>query len=169
VNPAKRPGRRTWVYLGRHADGSCVVWNRRRNQWCVEQQLSAYHMTCVLKHGRRPTSRLGELPRDMRIGLDTAQLLSGDVVYAFYSKALHAIKIGRTTDVIKRWAQLENSSGELRQLLSVWRCPDTKALERDLHMRWADSRTIGEWFAADALIGDLRAMVTGSQVPAAAR
>lgn len=161
---ARRPGRRAWVDLGPRT--SSVIWGKpgsfgRWGQWDVVHRAFAFEVTCLLK---LPTERAmqslppsqTELPREVQLGLRLAELVAGDVVYAFYSRAGHSVKIGRTTNLLRRWAKLETESGQLRQLLGVWRCPDSRELERELHDRWSGHRTVGEWFAADPVLADLR-------------
>lgn len=157
-----RSGQRTWVYLGAHRGSSpCAVWGmmvrgRRWDTWALQQTLRAYDMGCYLKLPSRLPPRLTEPPRDEVVGSRVSWLLTGDVVYALYSRESHAIKIGRTTDIRRRWVKLEHESGQLRQLVSVWQSPDSRSLERELHERWRSSRTFGEWFAADPVLDDLR-------------
>lgn len=172
---ARRPGRRTWVYLGLQT--SCVIWGQQRSfgrwgQWDVVHRAFAYEMTCLLKlPSERDLQRSlpwqDEIPREIRLGQRMADFVAGDVVYALYSRPSHAVKIGRTTNVLHRWAKLENESGQLRQLLCVWRCPSSRDMERELHERWSQHRTVGEWFAADPVLAGLRQLATGTEAVAA--
>lgn len=172
---ARRPGRRTWVYLG--AQTSCVIWGQQRpfgrwSHWDVAHRAFSYEMTCVLKlPSDRDLRNMQEwddgLSRDVRLGLNIADLVRGDVAYTFYSRPSHAVKIGRTTDILRRWAKLENESGQLRQLLCLWRCPSSRDMERELHGRWSQHRTVGEWFSADPVLADLRELATGTTAVAA--
>lgn len=156
-----RNGRRVWVYLGRGV--SCAVWTCRgpHGRVVLTSGVRAYDINCY----RRMSNAQADLEVDR--GRQVARLVSGNVVYAFYCRSAHAVKIGRTTDIRKRWAQLENQSGQVRQLLAVWQCPDTRDLEHELHQRWLQHRTMGEWFAADPVLADLREIYAESRKTAA--
>lgn len=156
-------GRRAWVYLDSRRRFTSVVWGRKRqfgrwDMWDVLAGVCAFDSNCYLKvmtSGLRQ-DRHGELTLVSERGAAVKRLLTGDVVYAFYSRESNLIKIGRTTDLRRRWVKLENEAGQLRQLVSVWQCPDSRELEHELHQRWIVHRTFGEWFAADAVLDDLR-------------
>lgn len=126
---ARRAGRRTWVYVGDpRRKTSCVIWGQPRPgrwaDWAVVHSAHAYEVTCLLK---LPTERSlqwdlpwrAEIPREIQGGQRGADLIAGDVVYAFYSRPSHAVKIGRTTDLLRRWSKLEAESGQLRQLIGA--------------------------------------------------
>jgi hypothetical protein len=55
-----------------------------------------------------------------------------------------AVKIGFSTDLIARRASLEASSGERLSVIRTF--SGGRATERWLHKRYADHRTVGEWF-----------------------
>lgn len=160
----RRPprGRRVWVYLDRHRNVPCAVWTSHgpHGRAVLTRTLRAFDMSCYRRLHNGMTER--EAERGRRV----AQFVTGNVVYAFYCRGSHSIKIGRTTDIQKRWAQLENQSGQLRQLIAVWKCPDPRMLEHDLHRRWLEHRTIGEWFAADPVLIDLRQIYAESKAVA---
>lgn len=163
---APRPGRRARTYLDAGRRVSFVTWGAPRpfgrwDTWGLAASAGAYQMNCFR---RLPDfkDRLAWAPdgsrehRDARLAAAIDELVSGDIAYAFCNNSAQLIKIGRTTNLRRRWAKLENESGDLRQLLCVWRCPDSRALERELHARWIDHRSFGEWFAAPPLLDDLQ-------------
>lgn len=86
--------------------------------------------------------------------------LGGPGCYAFYCGATHQVKIGHSLYVDGRWLALEKAMGTYLQPLMKWESPDIRHLERRLHDRFADARTIGEWFDADAVLPYLRNAVT---------
>ncbi len=157
VRRSARPGRRTWAYLDPTRQTALVVWGRPRrsgrwDEWAPAMSAGAYQVNCY-RRAASEADRAGDLARSLTRRVD------GDVAYAFYSHPAKQIKVGRTTDLRRRWAKLENESGQLRQLLCVWACPDSRALERELHARWADHRVFGEWFQADPLLADIRSVL----------
>lgn len=162
-------GRRTFVYVAGRA--ACVMWGRRKGSawghWDAQHTFSAYDMTCYRKlpqiGDRR--DRHGDLTWDAQCGQAVARLVDGgdlplgnrasSIVYAFYSHENRCVKIGRTSDLLRRWTKLEHESGQRRQLLSVWRTLSAPDFEHELHVRWLAHRTFGEWFDAAPVLTDL--------------
>lgn len=150
-------GRRTFVYL--HADISAAVLHGHTGRVATYR---AYEMTCARKlainerRWRSDTTPPATAARELRIGRTIASRVTGDVCYAFYSKTSNAIKIGRSTDVLRRWPRLETASGMPLQLLIIWLTTDSRTFESSLFSDYAEYRRIGEWFAADGVLSDLR-------------
>jgi hypothetical protein len=136
--------RRSWVAFDKNANARCVV---RSADGPVLARLGAYELACVKK--RRPT------PADQKVAERVVDLLSGNCCYAFYAKPSHAVKIGLTSNVLKRWSELEHRSGMPLQLLMVWKTHDCKSFEKRLHDRFAAYRGLGEWFSADEVLPGL--------------
>lgn len=80
-------------------------------------------------------------------------------VYFIYelSQGRKALKIGRSGDRATRLRQLQ--TGNPNELLIVgWiNAEDDSALERSLHMHFADQRRIGEWFEIEP--ADIQAVI----------
>lgn len=155
-------GRRTFVYL--HSNISAAVLDGR-----TEKLLAAYRafdMTCLRKLANNERAwRDSDMPspsatNELSRGRRAAEHITGDVCYAFYSQKSNAIKIGRTGQLLKRWASLETASGMPLQLLLIWRTADSRDLEALLFHRYAAHRGIGEWFEADRTLPDLQARFT---------
>lgn len=158
----ERRGRRVWVYLDKPRSVPCAIWTCQGSHsgFQLARTVCSFDVNCY----RRLHSGMPELEAER--GRQLEQFVTGDVVYAFYGRATHSVKVGRTTNLRKRWAVLENQSGDLRQLLSVWQSPDSRKLEHDLHQRWLEHRTMGEWFAADPVLTDLRQVYAESRAVA---
>ena len=168
-------GRRSFVYVNGRA--ACVIWGRRKGSawrsWDAVHTFSAFQMSCYRKlpqvGGRR--DRNGDPTWEVACGQSVARLVGGDdissasrssdVVYAFYSHESRCVKIGRTSDLLRRWTKLEHESGQRRQLLSVWRTPSAPDFEHELHIRWLAHRTFGEWFNAAPVLADLSDLTRG--------
>ena len=162
-------GRRTWVYVDPHRRHSCVVWGGPRpfggwDPWAVSHGFSAFEATCYRNRSMYADRIDGDRTAAARAfervlashDLVPGRVAPGDVVYAFYSHESKSVKVGRTTDLHRRWKKLEHESGQMRQLVAMWRSPDSRAFEHELHMRWLEFRVFGEWFTAEPVLADLR-------------
>jgi hypothetical protein len=77
--------------------------------------------------------------------------------YALYAKSSRSVKIGLTTDIFHRWAQIEHASGMTLNLLALWITDHPAALEKQLHRKFArNRRRVGEWFVPAQVIAYLR-------------
>lgn len=75
-----------------------------------------------------------------------------DSVYLVHAPATGRVKIGRSTQVYKRFSALRAQSGADLELIAV--LPEESEL--NLHRRFADRRLNGEWFD-ESVLEDLRA------------
>lgn len=66
-------------------------------------------------------------------------------IYFIRSRALRAVKIGYSSKPRHRLSQLKVASPVALELVAIM--PGDRAVERQLHDRFADSRKAGEWFA----------------------
>ena len=70
---------------------------------------------------------------------------------AFWDRERRLLKIGTTTSLERRQAELEAALGRPLVLVTAW--PGGRAEERALHRRWADHRIPGtEWFRPHAAL-----------------
>lgn len=67
-----------------------------------------------------------------------------EVVYVLGTPGSNTVKIGRTTNLAKRVAEIQRMSPV--PLAALWHCPGGHELERRLHRHFADLRSHGEWF-----------------------
>lgn len=68
-------------------------------------------------------------------------------VYFIQNKLTKKIKIGLSKDPYKRMRELQNACGDpLDIILFVNTGGEDKLIEQNLHERFSDSRSIGEWF-----------------------
>lgn len=132
----KTPTKRVWYTFDVQAT-RCLVIDQSGE---LQAKLSTYDLNLV---------RAGE-----------SSPLRGMGCYAFYSAGNHAVKIGQSGDVAARWLGIESAAGTYVQPLMMWQSDNPKRLERMLHNRFADVRTIGEWFAADYVLPYLENVVT---------
>jgi hypothetical protein len=70
--------------------------------------------------------------------------VSNEVVYVLGSPGSNTVKIGRTTNLKKRVADIQRMSPVL--LAVLWTHPGGSELEAWLHRHFADRRAHGEWF-----------------------
>lgn len=68
-----------------------------------------------------------------------------EVVYALGAPGSNTVKIGRTTNLKKRAAEIQRMSPV--PLVVLWTHPGGHELETRLHRHFADLRAHGEWFA----------------------
>lgn len=71
--------------------------------------------------------------------------MSGEVVYVLGAPGSNTVKIGRTTNLAKRVADIQRMSPVA--LAVLWTHPGGHELETHLHRHFADFRSHGEWFA----------------------
>lgn len=71
-------------------------------------------------------------------------------VYLVRAIGTNKYKIGRTSDVGKRFNQLRQGSPIPLELVAEWKTDDTASDEARLHSLFASQRTHGEWFNLDA-------------------
>jgi hypothetical protein len=71
--------------------------------------------------------------------------VSGEVVYVIGTPGSNTVKIGRTTNLAKRVADIQRMSPV--PLAALWTHPGGHELETQLHRHFADFRSHGEWFA----------------------
>jgi hypothetical protein len=148
--PHVHESRRCFVTLG--VGGSGAIWKSDQK---LQRLVTAYELTCLRRLS--PNAVLeSDSSREGRIGHELMDLVRGDVVYAFYAKSTHRVKIGRTTNLPDRWRRIEMASGALSQLLSVWHCGNSRELEAKLFARYGDHRTVGEWFTPEPIVADLK-------------
>ena len=88
----------------------------------------------------------------VRTGRRVRKALAGACCYGFYCKSTELVKLGRTSDVFRRWAKLETDGGRLLQLVAVWQVADCAIHERALHERFCSDRQLGEWFTATPVL-----------------
>lgn len=82
--------------------------------------------------------------------------------YVYFLRAAESgrIKIGKTVNVQKRLASLRGASSGALELLG-YVAESAGCTERDLHARFSESRTHGEWFEpTDELLAFIREAVT---------
>ncbi|MEU0783494.1 GIY-YIG nuclease family protein [Streptomyces sp. NPDC006173] len=70
-----------------------------------------------------------------------------EVVYVLGALGSFTVKIGRTTNLQKRVAEIQRMSPV--PLAALWSCPGGHRLETNLHRHFKAARTHGEWFAFD--------------------
>jgi hypothetical protein len=70
-----------------------------------------------------------------------------EVVYILGTPGSNTVKIGRTTNLARRFADIQNMSPV--PLTVLWSHPGGHELETRLHRRFADQRIHGEWFTFD--------------------
>lgn len=75
-----------------------------------------------------------------------------ECVYFIQAKTVGLIKIGITTDVVRRMCTLQVGSPDVLELLSVEPSDDPAALESSLHGRFWQERAHGEWFRPSATL-----------------
>lgn len=76
-------------------------------------------------------------------------------VYFIEATGLDRVKVGVARDPRKRLAELQvGSAVELRLIKAV---PGDREIEYELHRRWREHRTIGEWFVLAAIAKDIEA------------
>ena len=110
---------------------------------------------------RGPRTREHHIALEVRDSLD-----KGPCCYAMYCHATRQVKIGRTTNLFRRWSTLETQGGRPLQLLAVWHTSTPATAERLLHDRFTEHRTRGEWFTADPVIGWLCELTqAGARLP----
>lgn len=68
-----------------------------------------------------------------------------EVVYVLGTPGSNMVKIGRTTNLTKRFAEIQRMSPV--PLAVLWDCPGGHELETRLHRHFASLRTHGEWFS----------------------
>lgn len=78
--------------------------------------------------------------------------MSSLIYFAQAGSEAGAIKIGTTTDPLRRVAGLQTGCPEKIKLLAV--VPGTRENERWAHGRFAELRGVGEWFRADKSLID---------------
>lgn len=71
--------------------------------------------------------------------------MTGEVVYVLGTPGSNTVKIGRTTNLAKRVAEIQRMSPV--PLAALWTHPGGHELETRLHRHFADFRSHGEWFA----------------------
>lgn len=69
--------------------------------------------------------------------------------YMLFNPYTNLVKIGRSTDIHKRWKNLETQGGTLLHPLAFWHTTAHESVEYALHEQFANSRAIGEWFDAE--------------------
>ena len=67
-----------------------------------------------------------------------------EIVYVLGTPGSHTVKIGRTTNLAKRVAEIQRMSPV--PLVVLWTHPGGHELETNLHRHFAPSRSHGEWF-----------------------
>lgn len=67
-----------------------------------------------------------------------------EVVYVLGTPGSNTVKIGRTTNLAKRVADIQRMSPV--PLTALWATPGGSELEAQLHRRFAELRSHGEWF-----------------------
>lgn len=67
-----------------------------------------------------------------------------EVVYVLGTPGSNTVKIGRTTNLAKRVADIQRMSPV--PLAALWHCPGGHELETQLHRHFANLRSHGEWF-----------------------
>lgn len=70
--------------------------------------------------------------------------MSAEVVYVLGAPGSNTVKIGRTTNLVKRVADIQRMSPV--PLSVLWQCPGGHELETRLHRHFAGFRSHGEWF-----------------------
>jgi hypothetical protein len=70
--------------------------------------------------------------------------VSNEVVYVLGTPGSNTVKIGRTTNLTKRLADIQRMSPV--PLAALWHCPGNHELETRLHRQFANLRSHGEWF-----------------------
>lgn len=68
----------------------------------------------------------------------------GEVVYVLGTPGSNVVKIGRTTNLVKRLADIQRMSPV--PLVALWTCPGGHELETKLHRHFKAIRSHGEWF-----------------------
>lgn len=148
--------RRSWIALDARST-RCIVLNCDGK---MVHRLTAYELTTARNASaydlRAEHYTLG--PHKLETARRIRQTLRAECCYAFYCKATDSVKLGRTTNIFKRWAHLENQGGRLLQLVAVWQATNCSKHERELHDQFAAHRRIGEWFDAAPILADLRNM-----------
>lgn len=70
--------------------------------------------------------------------------MTEELVYVLGMPGCNTVKIGRTTSLAKRVADIQRMSPV--PLTPLWTCPGGYELETHLHRHFADLRSHGEWF-----------------------
>jgi hypothetical protein len=165
VGKISRAGQRTKVRIGIGKQFSCIVWGDvvGGETWNLYVQLTAFEINCYRKLPTVVTCdsyTVGPVPHHVKVGRAVDSMIKAEeYVYALRNHLSRAVKIGRTADLRRRWAKLEMESGNLLQLVSIWRTANSRRLERQLHERWAAERRLGEWFADDLVLRDINDQV----------
>ncbi|MGW2048606.1 GIY-YIG nuclease family protein [Streptomyces sp. NPDC001858] len=74
--------------------------------------------------------------------------MTAELVYVLGTPGSNTVKIGRTTNLTKRVADIQRMSPV--PLAVLWSHPGGSELEAKLHRHFADRRCHGEWFAFDS-------------------
>lgn len=162
TNKIRGVNSRNFVVLSNHGKITrCVVMTKEH---AIRQRFSTYEMNQAgavkfrdlrawRTNRRRPATRADLTAFHVWNVLDPwPSPWKGACCYAFYCKATHQVKFGRTKQLFRRWAVLETQGGYLLQLLAVWHTPKPADGEHQLHDFFAEHRTRGEWFTADPVI-----------------
>lgn len=91
-----------------------------------------------------------QLNERLPINSPSRQALPGEWTGIYFIKAVscNLIKIGRAKNVARRFAALEQGCPD--QLLLMWCYAAPSSHELELHSKFRDIRSHGEWFAAEA-------------------
>lgn len=71
--------------------------------------------------------------------------MTAELVYVLGTPGSLTVKIGTTTNLRKRLADIQRMSPV--HLEALWTCPGGRELETRLHQHFKDFRSHGEWFA----------------------
>lgn len=73
-------------------------------------------------------------------------MIPPEVEYVYAIRCANAVKIGRTTDVEKRFSQLQTGNANRLELIHVHACENNAWFEAALHKALEKHRLCGEWF-----------------------
>lgn len=130
----------------------------------VRQRLRAYELggakvASAYDLRRYKDPWVGPATRLDRAAFRVRETLSGDCCYAFHCRAVGLVKLGRTSDIWRRWAKLETEGGRALQLAAVWQVANCRSFERALHRQFSADRRIGEWFNAEPVLSMLESVL----------
>jgi hypothetical protein len=128
-------------------------------RWVFHEVLPA-----IVDSGKYEVPEKSTEPPKWLKSLDEGKLLSGaelpqgkgGVVYFIEAPATGLVKIGKTTDLQKRFAALSTQSPTPLRLLKA--IPGYSSEERALHKRFREHRRHGEWFELAPLRKAIRAL-----------
>lgn len=112
--------------------------------WLASNQILASHKTWRRKERQRVAAR-------EKKGRDKPT--SQECVYVVGPKNARFVKIGRSTNPRRRFATLQTGYPEELYVYAVFFTKNIQ-LEQDLHKRFANYRSYGEWFHADGAVAD---------------